>query len=366
MAVAERAREPVSSAGPPAGATPAWRQVARSIVKHYVVRKVVRAVFIIYLVTTLTFFIVRLMPGNPIQVYIATMVSQYGISYTQARQMAASLFDINFNQPLIAQYWQYIGGLLHGNLGTSYLSQGTPVSVMLMEYVPWTLFSVGISLLISFVLGVALGLVMAYKRETVLDNVLSVFASIFSSVPNYLIAILIIVIFGVELKWFPVSATRGSLSPGIQPGFTWQFFSNALYHAALPIFTYVLTSVGGWMLTMKSSAVRALEEDYVMVARSRGLRPARIAGAYVARNAILPVFAQLTIAVGFVVGGSILIENIFVYQGVGWLLGNSINQRDYPVMQAIFLVITVSVIVANLVADLVYGKLDPRIKATRE
>jgi peptide/nickel transport system permease protein len=123
----------------------------------------------------------------------------------------------------------------------------------------------------------------------------------------------------------------------------------------------VITTIGTWMLTMKSSTLNALEEDYVTVAKARGLPERRIMTAYVGRNAVLPVFTQMAIAAGFVVGGSVLVETIFTYQGVGWLLISSINARDYPVMQGVFLVITVSVVVANLLADALYSKLDPRI-----
>src|SRR5262249_29872808 len=137
------------------------------------------------------------------------------------------------------------------------------------------------------------------------------------------------------------------------------FFRDIFFHASLPIVTYVLTGIGAWMLLMKSSTVAALEEDYVTVARARGLTDLRIALAYVGRNAILPLFAQLTIAIAFVVGGSFLIEPIFVYQGIGYILFQSIQRRDYPVMQGIFLMITVTVVFANLLADLLYVRLDP-------
>ncbi len=343
---------------PPAPRLPRWFPA-------YGLQRLGRAVFVVYVVTTVTFFLERLMPGNPIQVYVSTEVAQFGISYSQATQMAAALFDINLKEPLWRQYVRYLWGLLHGNMGTSLLSQGTPVSSLILQYLPWTLFSVTVALLLSFALGLLLGMYMAYRRGAWSDHLLSTLASIFHAVPNYLTAIMIIVVFGVELKWFQVGAMRGDLSPGVTPGFTLQFLGNALYHALLPILTYVLTTAGTWALTMRSSTIRSLEEDFVLAARSRGLPDRRIALAYVGRNSILPLFAQLTIAIGFVVGGSVLIEQIFVYQGIGWILGQAINQRDYPVMQGVFLVITISVVVANLLSDLVYSRLDPRIGRSR-
>jgi peptide/nickel transport system permease protein len=175
---------------------------------------------------------------------------------------------------------------------------------------------------------------------------------------------MLVVFLGVQSGLLPIAAMRGSMSPGVQPNFSLEFVLDALFHAALPIATYFVTTIGVWMLTMKSSTVAALEEDYVTVARARGLPDSRITTAYVGRNAILPLFTQLTIAAGFIVGGSALIEYVFVYQGIGYVLFSSINQRDYTVMQGVFLTITFTVIFANLLADFLYGRLDPRIRLT--
>ena len=159
---------------------------------------------------------------------------------------------------------------------------------------------------------------------------------------------------------------RGALSPNTVPGLTWAFFSDALFHASLPITTYFITTVGAWMLSMKSSTINTLGEDYVTVAKARGLTDWRIITAYVGRNASLPLFTQLALSIGFVVGGSLLIETIFVYQGIGQTLFHAINRRDYTVMQGIFLVITLAVILSNFFADLLYSWLDPRIKLGNE
>lgn len=333
----------------------------RRIASNFWLRRVLKALFTIFFVISLTFFIIRLMPANPIEVYIYQLITAYGMSYAEAQNQAASLFSIDLDSPLYIQYFGYLGNLLHGDLGLSLLSTGTSVASIIVKFLPWTLFSVGLGLLISFTLGIGLGMMMAYRRESPLDHVLSAFASLFSSVPNYLVGMMLLVFLGVQLNLLPVAAMRGSMSPGVKPALSLHFIADALFHAALPIFTYVLTTIGGWMLTMKSSTISTLEEDYVTVARARGLRDRRITTAYVGRNAILPLFTQLTISLGFVVGGSALIETIFVYQGIGLILWSSITQRDYPVMQGVFLIITVTVVVANLLADLLYGKLDPRI-----
>jgi peptide/nickel transport system permease protein len=333
------------------------------IATNYYVRRFAKAIVTIWLVLTLTFFVVHLMPGNPVDAFINSQVAQFGVPYADAKNMAAALFSINLNRPLPLQYLDYLGGLLHGDLGKSIVSTGTPVSSEMLEYLPWTLFCVGFGLLISFSLGCLLGLLMAYRREGVLDHVLSAIGSLLFSIPSFLLAALIIAFLGVEWNIIPFTQMRGSLSPGVHAGWSFGFFGDVFYHGALPISVYVLSTIGSWMLTMKSSTISTLEEDYVTVARARGLPNRRIMSAYVGRNAILPVFTQLSISVGFIIGSSAAIEFVLQYQGIGALLLNAIPTRDYTVMQAIFMIITITVIISNLLADLLYSKLDPRISA---
>lgn len=334
----------------------------QSLVHSYLLRKTLKAFFTAFVVITLTFFLIRLLPSNPIELYIQQLMVQYSLPYHEAQDQAAALFAIDLDQPIFLQYVDYLGSLLRGDMGESILSPGTPVSAFIKRFLPWTIFSVGTALMISFTLGIIFGLLMAYRRNSVLDHLLTVTASILSSIPNYILGILLIIWLGVQWKIIPVAQMRGSLSPGVQPGLTLEFFWDALKHAALPILTYVLTTIGSWMLTMKSSTISVLEEDYVTVARAKGLQESRITTSYVGRNAALPLFTLLTISIGFVVGGSVLIETIFQYQGIGYILLQSINRRDYTVMQGVFLIITFSVIAANFFADIFYSWLDPRIK----
>lgn len=326
-------------------------------------RRVLRAIFTIFFVTTFIFFLVRMLPGNPIEVYINQQITQYGYSYDDARNQALSLFAIDVDNPMLLQYFDYLQNLSQGNLGMSLSSPGTSVAEIIQARLPWTIFSVGTALLLAFVVGVLLGMLMAYKRGTWIDSVLTSVASVSSSIPNFIGALLIIIFFSIRLEWIPFTEMRGSLSPGQEVEFSLAFVWDAFYHASLPIAVYFLTSIGGWMLLMKSSTISALEEDFVTAGRARGVPEWRIALLYVGRNAILPLFAQLTIAIGFVVGGSLLIEPIFSYEGIGTELWNAIQRRDYPLLQGIFLVVTISVVVANLIADLLYSRLDPRIRS---
>jgi len=337
------------------------RNVFRRLRSHFLLRCIGKSLFTIFFVSSLIFFLVRLLPGSPVEVLIAQLTGEYGYSYDMAASQARSLFAIDPNQPLTLQYVDYLRNLARGDLGQSLLSPGVPVTEIILKFLPWTLLSVGLGLLLAFAGGVFLGMVMAYRRNSALDHLLSITGSLFYSVPSYLFGIMVIVFFGIRMGWLPIADMRGTLSSGQNVELSLAFVKDALFHAALPILTYAITGLGAWMLLMKSSTVSALEEDFVTAARARGLPEHRIAILYVGRNAILPLFTQLTISIGFIVGGSFLVEPIFQYQGIGYTLFKGVQSRDYPLLQGVFLMITISVVTANLVADLLYSRLDPRI-----
>lgn len=336
--------------------------ISRLILQNYFVRKLFKTILTVFAVTTFIFFLIRLLPGNPVDVFVNRLIDQQGMTLEQARSQAASLFAIDFNEPLATQYLRYLTNIVRGDFGKSILSPGTTVGSIIAKYLPWTIFWVGTALIISFILGILLGLMMALRRDSLLDHLLTIVGSIMSAIPSYIIAILLVVWLGVQYKVVSIAQMRGILSPGVQPGLSWHFISDALYHASLPILTYIIATIGGWMLSMKSSTIGTLGEDYVTVARARGLTDWRITTAYIGRNAALPLFTQLAISIGFVVGGAFLIEGIFRYTGIGSILVGSIGSRDYTVMQGVFLMITLSVVIANFFADMLYSWLDPRIR----
>ncbi|RRD05178.1 ABC transporter permease [Arachnia propionica] len=336
----------------------AWHRIRH----NYVLGRVLKSIITIWAVASLSFVLVRWMPGNPLQAYVQRLMSQQGLSREEALARASSLLSYDPSAPLLQQYLDYLNGLLRGNLGQSIVAPGTPVTDHILAYLPWTLFSVGTGLLLSFLIGVGLGVLIAHRRGSWLDHVVTNISSALNAVPNYVWAMLVIVVLGVQLRWFNVSALRGTVTPGIQPGLTAEFILDVLAHAALPITVYTLTSVGGWILQMKSSTTQVLEDDYVLNARARGLPASRIHVHYVGRNAILPLFTQFAVQLGFVVGGSTLVEQIFKYDGVGYYFYDAIEARDYPVVQGFILVITVSVVLANLAADLLLSRIDPRIR----
>jgi peptide/nickel transport system permease protein len=344
-------------------------RIVKAVVSSYYVRQFAKALFTVFFVTSLIFFLIRLMPLNPIEKYVQDLVVNEGRSREEALNEAKAIFAIDLDAPVHIQYLDYLGKLFHGDMGMSLLARGTSVADIIKTVLPWTVFSVGVGLLISFTVGVFMGTIIAYRRETFLDPAVSGLSSLLSAIPNYLLAILLIVFLGVQIKiggkaLVPIHQMRGAYTPGIEIGFTWAFIRDVFFHASLPIVTYVLSTAGGWILSMKSSTINTLGEDYVTVARARGLSDGRIATAYVGRNALLPLVSGLAISIGFAIGGSTLIETYFVYPGIGKRLGAAVTNRDYPVMQGVFLMITFVVIFTNLFADLLYSVLDPRIRVT--
>ncbi|WP_150243232.1 ABC transporter permease [Nocardiopsis quinghaiensis] len=361
------ATEIAASPPPPeAGNAPSARADAREplplrIWRHHALVKVRKAVVVVFVVANVTFFLGRAMPGDPIDV-MAGRLTQGGMTIEEARAIAASSLAYDPDAPLYQQWWDFLVGLATLDMGMTINRPGQSVMEAIGAYLPWTLFSIGVGTVIAISLGLALGMVMAYRRNRFLDHVFSVLASVLGAVPNYLIAMVLVVGGGMYLEWFNPIDLRGTISPGVAPGPTAEFVGDALYHAALPILTYVLAIIGTWMLIMKASTTEVLSEDYVTVAYARGLHDRRIALSYVGRNAVLPLVAQIAISFGTLVGGAIFVEQVLVYKGVGGLLLDAVNYRDYPLLQGLLVIITSCVVIANLAADLLYSRLDPRIR----
>lgn len=351
---------PAASTSKPAKPTPAslWKRLRRS----YFLRVVLQGLLTIWAVTTFTFFLIRQMPGSPVDVKIEELMTRQNLTYEEAYRAAAVLFSFDADKPVLLQYVDYLAGLLRGDLGLSITRGGVPVIDIIRYYLPWTLFCVGLSLFISFTLGTLIGLAMGYWRGGWLDNSMTAFSSFVSGLPDYIIALLIILIFGVQLEWFRIGEMRGGVDPNITPGFTLEYIGSIVRYSFMPVLIYVLSSIGTWILAMKSSTISTLGEDYIAVAKARGLSERRILTSYIGRNALLPLVTRLAISVGFVVGGSIIIEEMFQYPGLGRNLFLAISGRDYTTMQGIFLVITIAVVFANIFSDLLIGWLDPRVR----
>jgi peptide/nickel transport system permease protein len=316
--------------------------------------------FIFYVITawaaiTLNFLIPRLMPGNPVQSLINKFQGQLS---TSAIHSLYVLFGLDKKQSLWDQYWQYWGAILHGDLGISFANFPIPVSEVIGQALPWTIGLVGTATIISVVLGTLIGTAIGWRRGTWADGVLPV-TTFFSSVPYFWLGLLFIALFAVIIPIFPAG---GGYDGSLVPEVSLEFIGSVIYHAALPAITIVLSSVAGWILAQRNMMVTVGSEDYVTVAQAKGLKERTVMFGYAARNAILPQVSGFALSLGFVVSGTLVMELVFSYPGIGYALFQAINAHDYPLMQGIFLVITVSVLAANIIADMVYVWLDPRTR----
>lgn len=330
---------------------------------NWYLKRTLQALFTIYLVVTFTFVLIRGMPGGPMDYMKAQFIAQKGGSVSaqemqRINTLVETYVNVNPSEPLWKQYVDYMVSVFQGNLGTSIWHQ-EPVATLIANRLPWTVFLLSTAILLTFTTGITLGAIMAYSEGSRLDVTLSSLATFMTSVPYYVVAILLVYILGYQMGIFPIS---GRMEGGTTPGLNLPFIKGVLYHAALPIFSIVVTGAGGRALGMRGNSVRVMGEDYIRVARLRGLPSTRIALHYVARNALLPMYTNLMIAIGFMFGGAVILEEVFQYRGIGLLLFKSIGTRDYPLMMGSFLMITLAVIIGVYIADLTYGKLDPRVQ----
>lgn len=304
---------------------------------------------------TINFIIPRAMPGDPVQ----SLINRYqGQLSTEAVHSLYVLFGLDKDTGLWTQYWQYWGQILHGDLGLSFVFFPTPVSDVISQSLPWTVGLVGVATIISVVGGSLLGIVIGWRRGTWADGILPV-TTFFSSVPYFWLGLIAIAAFAVT---WPVLPTGGGYDGALVPGWTWVFVGSVLQHAVLPAVTIILSSIAGWILGMRNMMVTVTSEDYVTVAQAKGLSERRVMFGYAARNAILPQMSGFALSLGFVVSGTLVMELVFSYPGIGFQLFQAIGGKDYPLMQGIFLIITLSVLLANIAADIVHVLLDPRTR----
>ena len=326
---------------------------------NYHMERVAQALFTVFAVISFSFALIRLMPGGPAEFLRAQLVrtQQGAVSEAQLNSLVAVYVNITPDEPMAVQYVNYISSILQGDLGKS-IWYGEPVAGIILGALPWTVFIMSISLLLTFGLGITLGSIMAYSEGSRFDVVGSSISTFLNSIPFYVVAILMVYILGYVVGIFPTGGRYNY--DAVNPGLNLAFFGSVLYHAIMPIGSMVVTGFGGWALSMRGNSIQVLGEDYLRVARLRGLPSRQIALRYVGRNAVLPMYTGLMISIGFVLGGSVILEQIFEYQGMGYYLFQAIESRDYPLLMGGFLVITIAVVIAILIADLTYGLIDPR------
>ncbi len=311
----------------------------------------------LWLVVTLTFGIIRLLPGGPLVQLRAQLIRQ-GVDPSEIEGIIETYQNLRPNEPIYVQYVDYVSSLLVGDMGQSF-RYGKPVSAIVGDALPWTVFVMVTATLILFAIAIVWGAVMAYKEGSTLDTVSSAVSILFSTVPFYVFAIVLVVLLGYRAGLFP---TANRTSPGAMDPYTIEFVVDALHHAILPITSVVVTQAGLQALAMRGNSIQVLGEDYVRVARLRGLSDSRISVRYVARNAILPMYTGFLTLIGFNLGGSVILEEVFTYPGIGYYMFAALEARDYPLMMGVFLIITTALVLAVFVADLTYGKIDPRVE----
>ncbi|MGH9224754.1 MAG: ABC transporter permease [Acidimicrobiales bacterium] len=323
--------------------------------RHRVLRRlavrVPQYVLIVLVAATANFALPRLMPGNPIEVLLGEDAARL-----PPETIAKELADAGLDKPLVDQYGRYMAGLAQGDFGYSFRHRRA-VSTMLRERLPWTILLVGTALVISTILGVAMAAFAVWRRGRRRDA-LSIGAFTFlESTPPFWIGLLLLIWFGATLKWLPLF---GSVSLDRTTGLA--RVGDVVVHLVLPAATLVLSSVGATFLLARASLLGAVREDYVLVARAKGLRERTIAVRHALPGASLPIVTSVLLRVGAVAGGAVIVERVFSYRGVGTLLLEASLGRDYPVLQGGLFVLTLLVVGVNLLGDVIYPRLDPRVR----
>lgn len=310
----------------------------------------------------LNFFLPRLIPGNPVDVIVGQM-SQGGVSSGEARKKTYETFmkEFGLDKPVIAQFGTYLYNLVRGDFGTSFGNYPAKVSSLIASSLPWTIALQLPAVLIGWIVGNILGVLAAYRGGN-FDRVAFVGSLALSNLPYYCLAILLLYVFSVAIPIFP---SFGGYNPGQTPQFSLNFILDVIRHYTLPFLSIVLVLIGGQAVGMRSMAIYELSADYVSFERNLGVGDGRIVSS-IFRNAVLPQVTGLALALGSLVGGALITEVVFSYPGIGTTLFTAIRQSDYPVIQAITMLITIGVLGANFLVDLTYGLIDPRIRAVQQ
>jgi peptide/nickel transport system permease protein len=308
---------------------------------------------------TLAFLLPRLIPGDPTRVLLARFRGRLRPEALEALRGAFGLGD----GPIGQQYLAYLGHLLRGDLGVSISHFPAPVSQVIAGAFGWTLLLGGVALVISFGLGTLLGVLAAWKRRGWLDATLPSALTLLGALPYFWLAMVALYLGGFTLGWFPV---RHAYDDGLQPQWSFTFLASVAAHAVLPGLTLVLATLGSWLLAMRNTMMGVIAEDYMTLARASGLPRGRLLFVYAARNALLPNLVGFGMALGFVVSGALLTEIVFSYPGQGYLLVRAVASLDYPLIQGLYLTITLAVLGANLLLDLVSAWVDPRLRRRPE
>lgn len=332
------------------------------LTKAYIFKRLGMFVLTVWLGTTLIFIIPRLAPGDPVAAMVSRMQAQAGKVENSAEMIEAWRARFGLDAPLPVQYLRYLRNAATFNLGYSLANFPSEVADLVRRRIPWTLGLLSLATLISFMLGNSIGALMAWRRTPGLVRALLPLALTFTSIPPFILGIFLLYIFAFQLNWLPFA---GGADMGLQPALNWEFISSVVKHGILPAMAIVLFSAGFWALGMRGMMITTDGEDYMILAQAKGLRPWRIFWLYGVRNSVLPQVTALALSLGGIAGGSVIVEYIFTYPGMGYLLYQGIVNGDYAIIQGIVFFLIVGVALAVLIIDLLYPLIDPRISYQR-
>ncbi len=335
--------------------------IHRAQLRRYIVRKVISYFVVLFLAITAVFFILRLIPGNPIRAYVYMLKSRYG--FEPIGDVNIRMFEEMFglDQDVFTQYIVFLQRLfLELNLGPSFIAFPTPAQELILRALPWTIVLLSVTTVFSWLVGILLGVLVGWKRGSRFDNIFFTLSLVFSQIPYYILAVVLLLVFAYII---PVLPSRGAYAATLLT-LDINFVVSALQHALLPSLSIIIVSMMGWLISTRSLAITILGEDYLQYALAKGLSSKRILIRYILRNTLLPQATGLAMSLGFIMSGAFLVEWIFVYPGIGTLFVSSIGLLDFNVLQGIIMLTIFAVLTANLIMDLIYPLIDPRVALT--
>ncbi len=328
--------------------------------RKYFKKKIFWFIITFIAAVVLNFILPRLMPGDPVNSIVGKNISPGATQEQVQEQITYYKHQFGLDKSIFGQFWDFVKNAFNGTFGVSYSQYPRLVSDIIGSSIWWTVALQLPAILVGWLLGNLLGALAAYKRSFY-DKALMPLTLFFSAIPAFGASVILLVIFAVTLGWAPVN---GAFDPGMIPGFNWKFISSVIAHYQLPFWSIVLISIGGQAVGMRSMSIYELNADYVKYARFLGIKDKKIVR-YVFRNAMLPQVTGLAMSIGSMVGGALVAETIFSYPGLGMSMYAAINSSDYPVISACTLIITIMVLIASFMLDIIYAFIDPRVKAAQ-